>query len=221
MLDGRFALGLLCLAVWAGLLVLAWRKGRKIEAFGLGWIAIAYLPISNLLFSTGVLLAERTLYLPSVGLALAAGAALARLPESRLRLIIPILVLVGGIRSGVRVPVWHDDFAVTQSILEDSPESYRGPARMAMIYQSHRQPARALVALQEASRIYDRDPTLFIAAADAAITMGRPRLADTLLAQADQLCVHCPGYLRTQALAARSRGDSAVADSLLARVPRQ
>jgi len=204
-----------------GLLVLAWRKGRKIEAFGLGWIAIAYLPISNVLFSTGVLLAERTLYLPSVGMALAAGAALARLPESRLRLIIPILVLAGGIRSGVRVPVWHDDFAVTQSILEDSPESYRGPARMAMIYQSHRQPARALVALQEAARIYDRDPTLFIAAADAAITMGRPRLADTLLAQADQLCVNCPGYLRTQALAARSRGDSAVADSLLARVPRQ
>jgi hypothetical protein len=221
MLDGRFALGLLCLAAWLGLLVLAWRKGRKIEAFGLGWIAIAYLPISNLLFSTGVLLAERTLYLPSVGMALAAGAALTRLPESRLRLIIPILVLAGGIRSGVRVPVWHDDFAVTQSILEDSPESYRGPARMAAIYQSHRQPARALVALQEAARIYDRDPTLFIAAADAAITMGRPRLADTLLAQADQLCVNCPGYLRTQALAARSRGDSAVADSLLARVPRQ
>jgi hypothetical protein len=218
MLDGRFALGLLCLAAWWGLLVLAWRKGRKIEAFGLGWIAIAYLPISNVLFSTGVLLAERTLYLPSVGMALAAGAALARLPESRLRLIIPILVLAGGIRSGVRVPVWHDDFAVTQSILEDSPESYRGPARMAMIYQSHRQPARALVALQEAARIYDRDPTLFIAAADAAITMGRPRLADTLLAQADQLCVNCPGYLRTQALAARSRGDSAVADSLLARI---
>jgi hypothetical protein len=218
MLDGRFVLGLVCLVAWAGLLVLAWRKGRKIEAFGLGWIAIAFLPVSNLLFSTGVLLAERTLYLPSVGLALAAGAALARLPESRLRLVIPIVVLGAGIRSAIRVPVWHDDFAVTQSILEDSPESYRGPARMAMIYQSHRQPMQALGALREASRIYDRDPTLFIAAADAAITLGRPRLADTLLAQADRLCFNCPGYLRTQALAARSRGDRAVADSLLARV---
>jgi len=218
LLDERFALGLLCLAAWTVLLLLAWRKGRKIEAFGLGWIAIAFLPISNLLFSTGVLMAERTLYLPSVGFVLAAGAALARLPESRLRLVIPIIVLAAAIRSGVRVPVWRDDFAVTQSILDDSPESYRGPARMAMIYQSHRQPARALGALQEASRIYDRDPTLFIAAADAAITLGRPRLADTLLAQADRLCFNCPGYLRTQALAARSRGDTAVADSLLARL---
>jgi hypothetical protein len=107
---------------------------------------------------------------------------------------------------------------VTQSIFEDSPESYRGPARMAMIYQSHRQPMQALGALREASRIYDRDPTLFIAAADAAITLGRPRLADTLLAQANGLCFNCPGYLRTQALAARARGDTAVADSLLARV---
>ena len=218
LVDGRFALGLLCLVLWAGLLVLAWRKGRKVEAFGLGWLAISFLPVSNLLFSTGVLLAERTLYLPSVGLAIAAGAALARLPVPRLRVIIPLLVLIGGVRSAMRVPVWRDDLAVTQSILEDSPESYRGPARMAMIYQSHRQPTQALGALREASRIYDRDPTVFIAAADAAITLGRPRLADTLLAQADYLCFRCPGYLRTQALAARSRGDTAVADSLLARI---
>ena len=66
----------------------------------MGWIAIAFLPVSNLLFSTGVLLAERTLYLPSVGLALAAGAALARLPVQRLRVVLTLLVLAGGIRSG-------------------------------------------------------------------------------------------------------------------------
>ena len=218
LLDGRFALGLVCLALWAGLLFLAWRKGRRFEAFGLGWIAIAFLPVSNVLFSTGVLLAERTLYLPSVGLALAAGATLARLPASRLRAVIAVLALAGGIRSALRVPVWHDDFAVTHSILEDSPDSYRGPARMAVLYQSHRKPARALGALREAMNIYDRDPTLFIAGADAALTLGQSRLADSLLMRAEQLCYRCPGSLRTQALAARSRGDSAVADSLLARI---
>src|SRR5207244_2073473 len=31
-LDPRFALGLLCFAVWAALLWLAWRRGRRIEA---------------------------------------------------------------------------------------------------------------------------------------------------------------------------------------------
>jgi hypothetical protein len=216
--DGRFLIGLACLALWAGLLVMAWRRQRRLEAFGLGWIAIAFLPVSNLLFSTGVLLAERTLYLASVGLALAAGAALARLPVQRLRVVLALLVVAGGIRSALRTPVWHDDFSVTQSILEDSPESYRGPARMAALYQSHRQPDRALAALRTATRIYDRDPSLFVAGADAALTLGQSHLADSLLARAEQLCSRCPGYYRTQALAARSRGDSAVADSLLARM---
>ena len=218
-MDGRFAIGLACLAVWAALLMLAWRRRRRLEAFGLGWVAITFLPVSNLLFSTGILLAERTLYLPSVGLALAAGTWAARLAPQRLRAVLVLLVLTGGIRSGLRTPVWHDDFSVTQSILEDSPDSYRGPARMAAIYQSHRQPAQALAALREAAKIYDRDPSVFVAAADAAITLGRPRLADTLLMRAEQLCYQCPGYYRTQALAARSRGDSAVADSHLNRLP--
>jgi hypothetical protein len=218
LLDVRFAMGFLCLAVWVALLVFAWRRKWQLELYGLGWIAIAFLPVSNLFFSTGVLIAERTLYLPSVGLAVAGGAALARLRDNRMRLVLAAIVLAGGIRTALRTPVWHDDYAVTQSILTDSPDSYRGPARMAAIYQSHRQPAQALRALQQASQIYDRDPTLFIAAADAAITLGRPRLADTLLLQAEQMCRNCPGYLRTQALAARSRGDSTVADSLLARI---
>jgi len=218
LLDGRFLIGLACLAVWAGLLVMAWRRQRRLEAYGLGWIAIAFLPVSNLLFSSGVLLAERTLYLPSVGLALAAGAALGRPPAQRLRVALALIVLAGGIRSALRTPVWHDDFSVTQSILKDSPESYRGPARAAAIFQSHRQPERALAALRTATRIYDGDPTLFIAGADAALTLGQSRLADSLLARAEQLCYRCSGSYRTQALAARSRGDSAIADSLLARM---
>src|SRR5213593_998276 len=218
LVDGRFLIGLACLAVWAGLLVMAWRRQRRLEAYGLGWIAIAFLPVSNLLFSSGVLLAERTLYLPSVGLALAAGAALARLPVPRFRIALGLLVVAGGVRSAVRTPVWHDDFSVTQSILQDSPDSYRGPARMAALYQSHRQPKRALVALRIATRTFDRDPTLFIAGADAALTLGQSHLADSLLTRAELLCSRCPGYYRTQALAARSRGDSAIADSLLVRM---
>src|SRR6266568_3592874 len=68
-LDSRFTLGLLCVAAWSALLWLTWRRGRRVEAFGLGWIAIALFPVSNLVVPVGVLLAERTLYLPSAGLA--------------------------------------------------------------------------------------------------------------------------------------------------------
>ena len=215
--DGRFFLGLGALALWALLLVGAWRHGRKVEAFGLGWIAIAYLPVANLLLPVGVLLAERTLYLPSVGVALAAGAALARLPASRLRVVAAVLVLAGGVRSAMRVPVWHDDAAVTLSILEDSPDSYRGPARMGALYQSRRETARALDAFRTSARTFDRDPSIYVACADAAFTLGRAALADSLLMRAEQLCYRCGGLYRTQALAARARGDTAVADSLLRR----
>lgn len=51
--------------------VLAWRGDRR-PLVAIAWVAIAFLPASNLLVPTGQLLAERTLYLPSVGVALLA-----------------------------------------------------------------------------------------------------------------------------------------------------
>jgi len=217
--DGRFAIGLACLALWAALLVMAWRRRRRVEAFGLGWIAIAFLPVANLLFSTGVLVAERTLYLPSVGLAVAAGAALARLDAARLRVVTALLVLAGAIRSALRTPVWHDDFAVTMSILTDSPGSFRGPQRMAVHYLSHRQAARSLAAVRISERAYARDPAIYITGADAAFTLGQFRVADSMLANLEQLCYRCGGYYRIQSMAARQRGDTVAADSLWARMP--
>jgi len=50
--------------------------------------------------------------------------------------------------------------------------------------------------------------------------VGRPRLADSLLARAEQVCFRCLGNYRIQVASARVRGDSAVADSLLARMRR-
>ena len=51
--------------------VLAWRSDRR-PLVAIAWVVIAFLPASNLLVPTGQLLAERTLYLPSVGVALLA-----------------------------------------------------------------------------------------------------------------------------------------------------
>jgi hypothetical protein len=217
-LDARFLFGVAALFLWAGVLWWAWRRNRTLEAFALGWIAIAFLPVANLLFPTGILLAERTLYLPSAGLALALGGWLREgaAAPSRLRLALWAVCLAAGVRTLARVPVWRDDKSVTLSIFEDSPASYRGPARSAGLLQSARQAAKALAAYQVAARIYDRDPTIFVGAADAAFTLGRPALADALVIRVDQLCFRCTGYLYRQAGAARSRGDSVTADSLVA-----
>ncbi|HVH69257.1 MAG TPA: hypothetical protein VM716_15420 [Gemmatimonadales bacterium] len=231
-LDGRFLLGALCLAVWATLLVLAWRRGRKLEAFGLGWIALALLPVANLLYPAGVLVAERTLYLPSVGLALAAGIALARLGEMPERagepaapqpvwlVVLAFITIAGGVRSFLRVPVWRDELTVVLSEFEDSPRSFDGPSRMVGIYLSQHKPEKAFEAFSIAERIYNQLPWLYMAGADVAFNLRRSGLADSMLARLEQLCGHCEFYYRFEATAARARGDSAVADSLLARLAR-
>lgn len=218
-IDARVALGLACLAVWGALLALGWRRGRRIEAFGLGWIGIAFLPVANFVFPVGFLVAERTLYLPSVGLVLAAGAWLARSP--RWPILVTALVLLGGVRTALRVPAWRSNLAVTLNIMEDSPRSYMGPKQMIGIYMDLRQPDRALEAARSSVAIFDRDPTVFVTGAVAAFATGHSRVADSLLAPLPRLCQQrCPGYYRWMAGIARRRGYPEAADSLLTRIPR-
>src|SRR2546427_126101 len=219
-LDGRFLLGLACLAIWGVLLGRAWRRRRRVEALGLGWIAIAYLPVANLFFPSGVLVAEHTLYAPSIGLTVALGAWLARLEPRRAALVGGLLVLAGSVRAAMRVPVWHDDLSVVLSILEDSPASYRGPQYTAMSLQARRLPEKALEDYLIAFQIFDRDSRVLIGAADAAWTLRRSALADSLMDQARARCGRCEASLGNQAAAALVRGDTAVADSLLEQVRR-
>jgi len=221
-LDPRFVAGLLCALLWGALFVLAWKRGRRLEAFGLGWIGIALLPVANLIFPAGFYVAERTLYLPSAGLVLAAAAALARLPRPRVQPVVAALVLLGGIRTFLRVPVWRDDAAVTISITRDSPRSYLGHSRMAGVYLDRRDPARALVEARIAAGLYRRDPWIYVTGAVAAFSAREPRAADSLLAALERVCAGgCAAtYYRYEAAVARAHGYPEAADSLLARLKR-
>jgi hypothetical protein len=216
-LDPRFALGLLCVAAWGALLWLAWRRGRRVEAFGLGWIAIALFPVSNLVVPVGVLLAERALYLPSAGLVLAVGAWLKDLDTRRLALVLSMLVLAGGVLTFLRVPVWRDTRSMITSELEDSPRSFAGPAHMVIMYLTGHQPAKALEAYRRATEIYNVTlPWLQIQGAEAAWETGRAALADSLLDRVDKVC-KCDGFYRYEASVARARGYPTAADSFAAR----
>jgi len=75
---------------------------RKVEALGLGVDRARARPVANLLFPSGVLIAERTLYLPSVGLALAAGRWL-EVPAAALGLLVGVVAGWGGAH-GCAVP---------------------------------------------------------------------------------------------------------------------
>jgi protein O-mannosyl-transferase len=136
---------LLGLALLAGAGAVAWlaRKRAPVVSFGLAWMALALLPVSNLLAISGVVLAERTLFLPSAGfvLVLGAGAAvlLERIPPVPLmwRRVVAaagvLLVAAGVVRSAERHRVWrnNDYFAVRSS--GDAPRSYRMQQAYALV----------------------------------------------------------------------------------------
>ena len=63
-------LSLMSAVIIVALAALLARRGDRRPLVAIAWVAIAFLPASNLLVPTGQLLAERTLYLPSVGVAL-------------------------------------------------------------------------------------------------------------------------------------------------------
>jgi hypothetical protein len=218
--DARLWAGVAVVAAWAVLLGFALKRHRRLEAFGLGWIAIAYSPVANLLFPIGVYIAERTLYLPSVGLALALGGLVRDVSPRRLALPLTAAVLAGGIRTALRVPVWRDTLSATLSLASDAPRSYRTYDYAGWQFLWAGQKRQALDAFLHAGDLFGRDHRVYLAAADAAFSLGRDRLADSLLGRADRVCPHCLVSYHNQAGAARLRGDSASADSLLAHARR-
>jgi tetratricopeptide (TPR) repeat protein len=124
-------------ALLLGALALAWlaRKRAPVVSFGLAWMAVALLPVSNVLLPTAVVLAERTLFLPSVGFVLVVGG-LAASVKSRLerrpawgrraaQVACGVLVVAGVARSAERHRVWKNDDTFAFRSSADAPRSYR------------------------------------------------------------------------------------------------
>lgn len=114
----------------------AWRrpamaKGTdtaRAAGFGVVWFIITISPLSNVLFLSGVLLAERTLYLPSVGFVAAAGWLVVRLARDRRTVAVvglAAMLTFMGWRTWTRNPTWRDNITVFGTLIEDYPHSGR------------------------------------------------------------------------------------------------
>jgi len=131
-LDQTAGALIVALAVWGTIRL--WHR-QPAGSFALLWIAIALLPVHNVLVPTGIVLAERTLLLASVGAVILAGVALAWLVDRsvvisssyRLFPAVALVVLLGlGIGKTVRrYHVWQDQFTLFQQTMIDAPLSYQ------------------------------------------------------------------------------------------------
>ncbi len=116
--------------VVATALVIALRHRHRAPpmAFGIAWMAGTLLIVSNLIVPSEVLLAERTLYLPSVGAVVLVGW-LAAWSEANWRYAGVVLAALGvGLgmaRTVTRVPVWSDNDHFFPQLVRDAPGSYR------------------------------------------------------------------------------------------------
>lgn len=162
--------------VAGGLIALA--KGHRVAALALLWYPVAILPVSNLLIPIGVVLAERTLYLPSVALSFAVAAlyaAAARRP-ARLRATVWALtavVLLFGIRSMKRVPEWKSTDSILFRLVEDRPDAFRGQWHVARDHREHRRVDPALASYDRAFRLWPYRETLVLETAAYASSNGR------------------------------------------------
>lgn len=152
------ALNWLPLVAMVGLAVVLIIVRKKIPAlfFFTGFAFVSILPAANLFFLTGTIMAERLLYLPSVGLAAIFATALVWLAERlKFRWIAPTLlcaiILPVGVRTRARNRDWRDDLSFWTAAVKSSPnsaESHRGLAQT--LYDEDRTRVNLLDVIAEA-----------------------------------------------------------------------
>ena len=185
------ALGIGLGLVLLGAALVAWRRpaltpggdSSRIAGFGVLWFAIAVSPVSNVFFLSGVLLAERTLYLPSVGLALATGWALVRLARERKAVAITVTalaVLAGGWRSWTRNPGWRDNQTMFNTLIRDVPQSGRSQWVLGDVFLGRGADREALRAYRAAIDLLGTDYILLTEVAKRLIDNGYLRAAEQM-----------------------------------------
>ena len=136
--DWKGVLGLLACVAAAGAAIYAWRR-RPLVSFLIAFFFITLAPTANVAILIGAIMAERFLYLPSIGFAgclvMAISAACDRWgrnlaprgwPSARLAATaFAVISIVFATRTFARNLDWHDDLSLWTSAVETSPASYK------------------------------------------------------------------------------------------------
>ena len=157
--------GLLTVAVIISAAVILVRRGDRRVLAAIGIAVLAFLPASNILVPTGQVLAERTLYLASVGVAMLLGVALDALGrvdiDGRAMRVAAAMFMVALIASSVRTARWsghwrNHDRLFARMIAAD-PRGYAGYWFAGLEATRQKRDAEGLALLEKAYSIEQRD----------------------------------------------------------------
>jgi protein O-mannosyl-transferase len=121
------------IAAALALAIRLWRR-QPVASFCILFFFVTLAPVSNLFFLCGSTMAERFLYLPSIGIAVAAGWLAAGLFDQSPRLTgagAGVLLLACGVRTYTRNEDWRDPLTFWVKLADTSPRSYRAHAGLA------------------------------------------------------------------------------------------
>jgi hypothetical protein len=212
--------GVPLLAIWC-------RRRAPLIAFAAVLAALSYLPTSNLLFPSGIVLAERNLYL-AVALAAAFAASgvewvAARWGVRSAVAALGVVALACGLRSLARLPAWRDNRSQLLTQLAEHPESYRAHLSAAAVLAGLRDTVGARREYRIADSLFAGDPHLDAAHALYLLSLGDTAEAAPLVRRARAAMPGEPIALRAQFLLELARGHRvgalAVADSAERRYP--
>lgn len=152
----------IALAVCAGLVLLAigFRRRNRPLFFFVGFFLVALAPASNVFILIGSIMAERFLYLPSVGLAgclVIAAAEIARAAHLRRAWVkwaaLGFVCLALGLRTHARNFDWRDDESLWTSAIQAYPESARPYDNLGIVLLARSDLAGAATEFETALRI--------------------------------------------------------------------
>ena len=207
-------------AIVVATLVGGWRLRRTAPTltFAAWTAAAAYLPTANLLFPSGIVLAERALYIPVLLVAAAAGYAvdwaLTRWRPQRVGLVAAAVLAVLAVRALTREPVWRDNRTFLLTLLAEHPESYWGHWSAAAVLAGLGDTVSARHEYARADSLFDGDPHLDATRALFLIGLGDTAGARPLVERARRRVSFEPVALRAQCLLWLRRGEQARAVAL-------
>ena len=159
--------------------------GRKIPAiaFGIFMGVIAYAPTSNLIFASGVIFAERNLYIGAGATAVVAAWLVTGPSQPGFRRM-ALVALFGwcvlfSVRTVQRIPHWHDTPSLVIEDLAEHSENYRTRLRLASFYEVSGRTANAFAETVAAGAIFPNDPLLPVRSVPLALALSFPRVATT------------------------------------------